>query len=45
MLEDFVRAVEVDGEPQVSGLDGLVNVQVLEAVMESASSGRVVSVS
>ena len=34
-IEDFGRAVQGDGEPAASGVDGLMAVQVTEAMVES----------
>ena len=44
MLEDFVNAVEQGREPGVPGGEGLINMKVLEAAMESARLGRAVKV-
>ena len=44
MLEDFVKAVEEDREPGVPGREGMINMKILEAVMESAKTGRAVKV-
>jgi predicted dehydrogenase len=44
MLQDFVRAVDEDRDPWVSGRDGLVNMRVLEGAVESSRTGHTVSV-
>jgi 1,5-anhydro-D-fructose reductase (1,5-anhydro-D-mannitol-forming) len=43
-LEDFEKAVEEDREPRATGLDGFKATQVTEAAIESARTGRIVSV-
>ena len=41
-IEDFARAMEEDREPAASGFDGLKAVQVTEAMVEAAKTGRTV---
>ena len=43
-IQDFRRAVEADEEPAASGMDGLRVVEVTLAMVESARSGRTVSI-
>ena len=43
-LEDFEKAVEEDREPRATGLDGFKATQITEAAIESARTGRIVSV-
>jgi predicted dehydrogenase len=43
-IEGFNQAISRDEEPRASGLDGLHSVQVTEAMIESAKTGRTVSV-
>ena len=43
-LADFVRAVLSDGTPQVDGREGRRAVAVIQAVYESARTGRAVEV-
>ena len=40
--ESFNRAIQRDAEPTASGIDGLKNVQVTVAMIESASAGRTI---
>ena len=42
-LEDFQQAVEQDREPAATGEDGLRVTQVTSAVIESARTGRAVT--
>jgi 1,5-anhydro-D-fructose reductase (1,5-anhydro-D-mannitol-forming) len=42
-VEAFVRAVQEDHEPSASGEDGLRLVEILDAILESAKTGRTVS--
>ncbi len=44
VLKDFVRCIIEDGEPSVTGLDGLRAVEIAQACYESAKSGRKVGV-
>lgn len=44
LLRDFVDAVEAGGVPLASGIDGLRQVEVIEAVYESAERGEPVSI-
>jgi UDP-N-acetyl-2-amino-2-deoxyglucuronate dehydrogenase len=41
-LEDFVRAVRTNGQPQIDGPAGRVPVQIIQAMYESAKSGKAV---
>ncbi len=43
-VESFNQAIEHDGQPLASGLDGLRVTQVTEAVIEAASTGRTVKI-
>jgi predicted dehydrogenase len=43
-LAEFARAVREGGRPEVSGEEGIANVAVLEAVVESARTGRAADV-
>ena len=43
-LEDFEKAVEEGREPRATGLDGFKATQITEAAIESARTGRIVSV-
>jgi predicted dehydrogenase len=43
-IEGFNKAISRDEEPKASGMDGLHSVQVTEAMIESAKTGRTVSV-
>lgn len=42
-IENFVQAVLEDKEPAVSGQDGLIAVQIAEAMLESCRTGQVVA--
>ena len=42
-LEDFRRAVEEDGEPAATGVDGLQVTRVTSAMVESARTGRAIT--
>jgi len=42
LVEDFNRAVEEDGQPEATGLDGLKVVQITLAMVESAKTGKLV---
>ena len=44
-VEDFRRAIEEDGEPAASGVDGLRSVEITLAMIESAWEGRTVKLS
>lgn len=43
-LADFARCVRDGGRPEVSGEEGTQNIAVLEAIVESANSGRAATV-
>jgi len=43
-LAEFVRSVREGARPEVGGLEGTANVAVLEAIVESAETGRAVLV-
>jgi len=43
-LAEFGRCVREGGRPEVGGEEGTANVAVLEAIVESAATGRVAAV-
>ncbi|HMH52616.1 MAG TPA: Gfo/Idh/MocA family oxidoreductase [Candidatus Acidoferrum sp.] len=43
-LEEFARCVRERGRPEVSGEEGIANIAVLEAIVESARTGRAADV-
>jgi predicted dehydrogenase len=43
-LADFARCVREGGRPEVSGEEGIANIAVLEAIVESARTGRAAEV-
>ncbi|MBW2121665.1 MAG: Gfo/Idh/MocA family oxidoreductase [Deltaproteobacteria bacterium] len=43
-IEEFTAAIQEEREPFVTGLDGLKNLQILEAAYLSAAEGRIVQV-
>ena len=44
-LAEFSRCIRGNGQPEVSGAEGLEVVAVLEAIIESVNTGRAVEVS
>lgn len=43
LLEDFIRAIETNGSPRCDGHEGRRSLELVEAIYESARSGRPVS--
>jgi predicted dehydrogenase len=43
-IEAFSRAIQGDEEFEASGIDGLRAVQVVSAIIESASTGRAIKI-
>ena len=43
-LAEFVRCVHARARPEVSGEEGIANIAVLEAIVESAKTGRAADV-
>ena len=43
LLQDFLRAIETDGRPLCDGVEGRRSVALVQAIYESARTGRAVT--